>query len=100
VITRRTFIRLVPISGIAIVTAEQAFAAELDAKDPQAVALGFVTDATKADKAKFPRYAPGQDCATCQLYQAKPTDATGPCALFAGKTVPAKGWCGAYAKKA
>ena len=37
--------------------------------DPQAKALGYVTDATKADKSKFPKYQPGQHCAVCQLYQ-------------------------------
>ncbi|MEO8311866.1 MAG: high-potential iron-sulfur protein [Caldimonas sp.] len=98
--TRRAFIRLVPLSAIGILAAEPSFAADVDPKDPQAIALGYVADATKADKAKFPRYAAGQDCATCQLYQAKPTDASGPCPLFAGKTVAAKGWCSAYAKKA
>ena len=98
--TRRTFIRLVPLSAIGFLAAEHAFAADVDPKDPQAIALGYVADASKVDKVKFPRYAAGQDCATCQLYQAKPTDASGPCPLFAGKTVAAKGWCSAYAKKA
>jgi hypothetical protein len=98
--TRRTFIRLVPLSAFGLLAAEHAFAADVDPKDPQAIALGYVADATKVDKTKFPRYAAGQDCATCQLYQAKPTDASGPCPLFAGKTVAAKGWCSAYAKRA
>ncbi len=98
--SRRTFIHLVPISAIAMLTARQAYAADVDPKDPQAVALGYVADATKADKAKFPKYAAGQDCANCALYQGKPGDASGPCPLFAGKTVAAKGWCSAWAKKA
>ncbi len=97
---RRTFIRLVPVLSAAIFTTEQALAADVDPKDPQAVALGYVADATKADKAKFLRYAAGQDCANCALYQGKPADASGPCPLFPGKTVAAKGWCSAYAKKA
>lgn len=98
--SRRTFIRLVPLAAVAMLTAEQAVAAEVDPKDPQAAALGYVTDATKVDKAKFPRYAAGQDCANCALYQGKPADVSGPCSLFPGKTVAAKGWCSAYAKKA
>ena len=98
--TRRSFIRLVPLSALAMLTVEPAFAADVDPKDPQAAALGYVADATKADKAKYPRYAAGQDCLTCQLYQGKPGDASGPCPLFAGKTVAAKGWCSAFAKKA
>lgn len=98
--TRRTFIRLLPLSAAAMLTAEHAFAADVDPKDAQAVALGYVTDATKADKGKFPRYAAGQDCSNCQLYQGKAGDASGPCPLFAGKNVAAKGWCSAYVKKA
>ena len=68
--------------------------------DPQAVALGYVADATKANKAKFPKYASGQQCSSCTLYQGKTGDAAGACALFAGKQVAAKGWCSAYTKKA
>lgn len=68
--------------------------------DPQAVALGYKSDATKADKAKYPKYAAGQQCANCALYQGKPTDAAGACPLFAGKQVGAKAWCSAWAKKA
>lgn len=97
--TRRAFIRLVPMSAMAILGTERAYAAEVDPKDPQAVALGYVVDASKADKAKFPRYSPGQDCASCQLYQAKPTDPSGPCPIFGGKSVPAKAWCSAYVKR-
>lgn len=68
--------------------------------DPQATALGYKADATKADKAKFPKYAAGQQCANCALYQGKATDAAGGCPLFAGKQVAGKGWCSAWAKKA
>lgn len=98
--TRRTFIRLVPLVSVAVFSAEQALAADVDPKDPQAVALGYVADASKVDKVKYPRYAAGQDCANCGLYQGKPADASGPCPLFAGRTVAAKGWCSAYARKA
>ena len=68
--------------------------------DPQAKALGYVADASKADKAKFKNYAPGQFCNNCALYQGKPTDAAAGCPLFAGKQVAGKGWCSAWAKKA
>lgn len=98
--TRRSFVQTIPLSAIALLTTQRAFAADLDPKDAQALSLGYVTDAAKADKSKFPRYAAGQMCGNCQLYQAKPTDASGPCALFAGKAVPSKAWCGAYVKKA
>ena len=69
-------------------------------KDPQAVTLGYVSDATKADKAKYKQYAAGQQCANCALFQGTAGAAAGPCPLFAGKSVAAKGWCSAYAKKA
>ena len=68
--------------------------------DPQAVALGYVEDAAKVDKAKFPKFAAGQNCANCALYTGKAGAVAGGCTLFAGKQVTAKGWCSAYAKKA
>jgi hypothetical protein len=98
--SRRSFIRVIPLAALASWITRPAFAAELDPKDPQAAALGYVPDATKADKAKFPKYAAGQLCGNCQLYLGKAGDATGPCALFGAKSVAAKGWCSAYVKKA
>jgi len=98
--SRRSLIQLAPVAGITLLGSRFVFAAEVDPKEPQAAALGYVTDATKVDKAKYPNYAAGQDCATCQLYQGKAGDATGGCPLFAGKTVAAKGWCSAFVKKA
>ncbi len=73
--------------------------ANVDEKDPQAAALGYVADATKADVKKFPKYAAGQVCGNCALYQGKATDANAACPLFAGKQVSGKGWCSAWAKK-
>ncbi len=73
--------------------------ARLDEKDPQAVALGYVVDATKTDVKKQPKYAAGQACSNCALYQGKASDAFGGCPLFAGKQVAGKGWCNAWAKK-
>jgi hypothetical protein len=101
--SRRSFIQIIPLAGALAFGARAALAADapmVDPKDPQAAALGYVVDASKADKAKFPKYAAGQACSGCQLYQGKPADATGPCAIFAGKQVSAKGWCSAYVKKA
>jgi len=99
--SRRRFIQIVPVAGAALLGARAAQAQALvTEKDPQAVALGYVSDATKADKAKYKNYAPGQECSTCALYQGKPTDAQAPCPLFAGKQVLGKAWCSAWAKKA
>jgi hypothetical protein len=74
--------------------------AKLDEKDPQAVALGYVADTTKADTKKFPKHSSDQKCSNCQLFQGKAGDATGGCPLFPGKVVAAPGWCSAWAKKA
>jgi hypothetical protein len=98
--TRRTFIQIIPAAGGALLCARLAVAADVDPKDPMAVTLGYVPDAASTDKVKFPKYAAGQNCANCQLYQGKAGDASGGCPLFAGKTVAAKGWCSAYVKKA
>jgi len=73
--------------------------AKADEKDPQSLALGYVADATKTDTKRYPKYAAGQACNNCALYQGKASDAWGGCPLFAGKQVSGKGWCSAYAKK-
>jgi len=89
--------------GSSALIGASAIAADLPmvaATDAQAKALGYVADATMADKAKFPKFAAGQQCGNCALYQGKAGAASGPCPLFAGKQVAAKGWCSAYVKKA
>ena len=99
---RRTFIIQSVVSAGALATTRlgQAQAPLVQETEPQAVALGYKNDATKVDQAKYPKYAPGQQCANCALYQGKPTDAAAACPLFAGKQVAAKAWCSAWAKKA
>ena len=97
-IARRVFLMTVAATGSVLTTAAQA--AMVDEKDPQAAALGYVADAKKVDTKKFPKYAAGQMCSNCALYQGKPTDKAGGCPLFAGKQVAGPGWCSAYAKKA
>lgn len=97
--SRRTFMITVAAAGVGFATAAHA-QAKVDEKDPQAVALAYVADATKVDNKKYPKYAAGQNCASCALYQGKATDAYGGCPLFAGKQVAGKGWCSAWAKKA
>ena len=85
---------------MALFISRPALAAELDPKDPQATALGYVVDASEANKVKFPKYTIGQDCATCQRHQGKAGDASGNCALCAGETVAASARCGAFAQQA
>ena len=104
-IHRRSFLKISSLAAafFAIGTHSLKSAAEgaqIDEKDATAQSLGYKNDATKADKAKFPKYAAGQTCANCQLFQGKPGEAWGPCPIFPGKVVNAKGWCSAYIKKA
>ena len=135
--TRRRFIEIVPLAGVALLAAcsdkapppaatppatspapapaptaapaaeapaappaAAANASPVDPTEPTAVALGYVTDASKADSAKFKTYAAGQACSNCALFGGKAGDASGSCPLFAGRAVAAKGWCSGYAKKA
>ena len=97
--TRRSFLITLAASGAALSSTAQA-QAKIDEKDPQAAALGYVADATKTDTKKFPKYAAGQNCTNCVLYQGKAADAWGGCPLFGTKQVAGKGWCSAWAKKA
>lgn len=98
---RRVFLMQVATASGAIALAgtaqAQAMVVETDA---QAAALGYKADATKVDKTKFPKFAAGQNCASCTLYQGKAGAAAGVCPIFAGKQVAAKGWCNSYVKKA
>jgi hypothetical protein len=100
--SRRTFIVQLSLGGAALAAGHhaQAQGAALSETDPQAVSLGYKADATKVDKAKFPKFAAGQLCSNCSLYQGKATDAMGGCPIFAGKQVAGKGWCSAWVKKA
>ena len=97
--TRRTFFMTLAAGGVSLAAVAQT-PPKLSDKDPQAVALGYVEDASKADVKKYPKYATGQMCTNCTLYQGKASDALGGCAIFPGKQVVGKGWCGAWAKKA
>ncbi len=96
---RRVFLMTLAASGAALATGVHAQAL-LDEKDAQAVALGYVADAKRVDAKKYPKYAAGQVCTNCVLYQGKATDTAGGCPLFAGKQVAGPGWCSAWAKKA
>jgi hypothetical protein len=107
--SRRSFIALAGVTGAAALvgirpalTFAQAGAAlpHLAESDPTAKALGYVEDASKVDKTKFPAYKPGAHCATCNFFQGKPSDEYGPCQIFPGKAVAAKGWCASHSPKA
>jgi hypothetical protein len=100
--SRRTF--LITSIGVAstLALSRQAFAdaPKVSESDPTAQALGYKADASKVDKAKFTKFAAGQQCSNCSFFQGKAGDAYGGCPMFAGKQVAATGWCSAYNKKA
>lgn len=87
-----------PSLGIALTSgvASAADAPEVSETDPQAAALKYKKDASKATERKDATAM----CGNCSLYSGKAGAATGPCTLFAGKQVAAKGWCTAWVKKA
>ena len=99
--SRRHFIILAAsVASTAVLHNEsRAAAPELSESDPTAQTLGYKSDATQTDAAKYPKYQAGQACANCQLYQGKPGDATAACNIFVGKSVPAGGWCKVWAAK-
>ena len=99
--TRRIFIvRAAGCAGAALAApfAVQA-APHVEETDEMAVTLGYKHDASKVDKAKFPKYAADQHCANCSFFQGAATDEWGGCAMFGRKHIAAKGWCNAWAKK-
>ena len=100
--SRRIFLTTIPAAALMLGIGKTAFArAEtLSESDPMAVALGYKADASKVDAKKWPIYASGRACASCQLYAGKPTDPMASCAVVGGKLVNAKGWCSAWVKKA
>ncbi len=100
---RRSFLIGAACTASALAASKLSFAqaaTPLSESDPQAQTLGYKADAAQAGKTKFPKYAAGQMCANCQLYQGKAADATGPCPIFPNKLVASKGWCSAWVKKA
>jgi hypothetical protein len=97
---RREFVVQMGVGAGALVSgaafAQASMVAEADAN---ASSLGYKADASKVDKTKFPKFAAGQNCGNCALFQGKAGDKAGNCPLFAGKQVASAGWCSAYAKK-
>lgn len=97
---RRGVFRLVSSVGLGVVTlrarADDPVVQEADA---DAIALDYKGDAARVDRAKFPKYQPGQSCANCSLYAGESGKPQGGCSLFYGRDVAAKGWCSAWEKK-
>lgn len=99
--TRRKFLLAsLPVAVLLAGARAGAQPVRLEESDTLAVNLGYRHDASKVDPKKFPSYVPGHNCANCQLFQAKGSEAWAPCAAVGGKLVNAKGWCIAWVKKA
>ncbi|HEX4153814.1 MAG TPA: high-potential iron-sulfur protein [Steroidobacteraceae bacterium] len=90
---------LIPALGLIGTAAEADAMTPLDPSDPQAKALGFVTDTTKVNAAAYPTHKPSQKCGTCAQYQGKPGSTSGGCNIFVGHTVPVGGWCSVWVQK-
>lgn len=71
----------------------------LDSNDPNAKALGFVTDASKVDSVANPRFKSTQKCGTCAQFKGAASAASAACTIFPGKSVPSTGWCKVWAAK-
>ena len=79
----------------ALLALPQAFARQplLKGTELDAVALGFVADASGLDPRVQPAYTPGSRCADCFFFQGRRSNDAAPCTVFAGYRVPAAGWC-------
>ncbi len=103
--SRRAVIKGALVAGVFMTTVDQSATATeeelplLDPKDPSAIALGFVADATKVDASTNPMHKPTQKCGTCAQFQGKPGDTHGGCTIFAGHSVPRGGWCKVWTEK-
>lgn len=99
--SRRQFVRFLPAAGVATLAlgSGRASAAMVDENGSQARALGYVADATRADRSRYKQYAPGQRCTNCAYYQGGGAPAGG-CSLFPRQQVAGAGWCSAWTKKA
>ncbi len=106
--SRRNFIALAGVTGVAALAglrptqglAQGGALPHLSESDPTAKALGYVEDAGKVDKTKFPSFKAGAHCATCNFFQGKAADAFAPCQIFPGKSVAGAGWCASHSPKA
>jgi len=72
----------------------------VNAKDPAAIAIGYIEDVSKIDASKEPLFKPNSRCSNCTYFhsaEAKGGDA--PCTVFANQIVMGKGWCRAWSVK-
>jgi hypothetical protein len=71
-------------------------APRVDVKDPAAMALGYVENASQVDVKKYPSYVKGSSCDNCAQLQGAAGPSYRPCDLFTGKLVSVSGWCSGW----
>ena len=87
---------LIPVANLIPAIANAA--SNVDLKDPSAVALKYVENASDAQRAdKMGTAAADQFCDNCRFYKGDSGNAArGGCALFKNNLVAGKGWCAAW----
>jgi high potential iron-sulfur protein len=100
-VTRRSLVKNLGVAAAvtALLPPRQSHAAEpphLDVKDPAAIAVGYVENASQIDLKKYPAYIKGSNCENCLLLQGTTGSHYRPCNLFPGKVVAAAGWCSGW----
>jgi hypothetical protein len=106
---RRSFLKLGVKAGGSVI-ALSAIPIQLLAQDavvetePLAQAMGYVTDASRVDTAKFPKRAgeagAQQFCHNCALFAGEADAEQAPCSIFQNRLVAGAGWCNAWVAKA
>jgi hypothetical protein len=96
--TRRNLLKGLALgaAGAAMGARGAAEPAKVDVHDPQAVALGYVENASQVDQKKYPQFVTGSNCDNCLQLQGRPGNNYRPCTLFAGKLVAVSGWCSGW----
>lgn len=105
--SRRQFLRTAAVAAVGAPIAFRLLTQPAHASDkpplpldnPQAVALGYIDDAAKVDKAKYAQFKEGSNCNNCQFLQGPPGERVG-CMLFPNNSVAGAGWCVSWAAKA
>ena len=96
IVNRRTVLQTLGLAAAATLPSMAVYAAppaRLDVKDPAALALGYVENATQVDVKKYPTYSAGSLCENCLQLQGSAGDHYRACGLFPGKLVSVSGWC-------
>ncbi len=98
-IARRVFVKTLTLGAAGVLAVRRAHGAEpvkLDVKDPAALALGYVENASQVDVKKYPAYVQGSNCDNCLQLQGKAGNNYRPCSIFPGKLVAVSGWCSGW----